>query len=275
MTISADLLPVLKHLYSFGYFNDLPEVFGQDKKPSWDRVRTASRDTITAALDAFHRFNGLPPMARQAGTAVVAADIAVKTMLAPRCGIPEFSGMAEARWQKPEIRYWDNITMPGFTDGQVKEIVDQAWKNWAEVCGIRPVRVLDMRQANVASTSRRINGRGGVLAYAYFPTTGAPNEQREQVYDTGDAEYFRQGRNLENCCTHEIGHSLGFAHGPGGRCNMSPFLVAQFWKPQTTYDIPTARKSYGAALPDDGPDDPPPPPPIDPRKASFVGSGIF
>ncbi len=260
--MNADLREVAARLYQFGWFNRTPEMLGPDGKPDWDKIKFASVDTILAAMDGYAKFNGLPSQARQAGTAVVAADALVKALQTRRCGFPDLltADAARAKWQFPDVKFHDGIVFNGVDPKMVAEAYRLAWKQWGDVCGLTPKPVMDRRQANVYAHAGKIDRAGSVLAYAYFPSAGSRDESNEQLYDTSDAQSYATFNFLLAVACHETGHSIGLPHGPAGKCLMGPY-IGNYVKPHTFYDIPEALARYGKPVPHD---DDPPPPPLDP-----------
>ncbi len=114
----------------------------------------------------------------------------------------------------------------------MQSVLDQ----WSRVTGITYVKVSDDGAAfpsapgvlgargDVRFGGRSLDGGFGVLAYAFFPTTG------DMVMDTDDMPFFTSSNNsfraFRNTLSHEHGHSLGFSHvcPTDGSKIMEPFV---------------------------------------------------
>lgn len=267
MTLPAELTisdqDKLKKLFSLGYFRD----------SEWDSVKafTLGSTKVKEAVEEYRDFHGLPP-----GDTV---DEKTTTQLfLPRCGLPDMVRPMDAALCK-----WSflNVTCAMALYGLQplpSDVEDELWDvvlgNWNAVCGINLTRIASLDAANIYSEVGNMSG--GTLAYSYLPcgpTTPATRLQQKFNAATNWTKplFVQVG-------THEVGHAIGFDHGPSGSL-MQPTANGQITKPQA-WDIEQAQLRYGKPKPKP-PEEPPTPPPqsagriVIPAGVSLVGPAEF
>lgn len=175
------------------------------------------------------------------------------------CGVLDrFAGPCQ--WPHRRITYFEAMAFAGMDRAAIADAYDRAWRQWADVCGIEPVRLQQAAGANVLARAGRIGFRGGVLAWSQIPC-GSVSEraQMAQKYDT--AERWSPTFLLAVAC-HECGHALGLSHL--GRGNLMYRSITRITKPQPG-DIAAVVARYGPPRSQPEPPAPqPPPPPVDP-----------
>lgn len=239
-----------------------------------------------SALRRFQNFAGLP----QTG---ILDSATLNMMTKPRCGVkdrnPEdsdfdgedfevedFSSRRKRRyalhgtkWNHNDITY----RIDRYTEDMPRAVVDatiaKALNFWAAVSKLTFTRkaegTVDIRiifQAGEHGDDEAFDGRGGVLAHAYFPFNNRKPLWGDAHFD--DAEEWtvrtRRGQNLLYVAVHEFGHSLGISHSKVRDAIMWPWAgeyIPDFKLKQD--DINAIQAMYGK--PDE---DPPSPPTVDP-----------
>lgn len=147
------------------------------------------------------------------------------------------------RWPQKRITYSELLTLNGMARADVAAVYDLAWKQWADVCDIQPVRLTSLSLpgvANVAATQGPIDGPWGTLAYSYLPCGASEGTQLTQQYDDGETWTYAF---LLACACHEIGHALGLNHLGTGNL-MAPILDPNITEPQYG-DIAEIQARYG------------------------------
>ncbi|MEM8964577.1 MAG: matrixin family metalloprotease [Acidobacteriota bacterium] len=138
-------------------------------------------------------------------------------------------------------------------------LFQQAFDRWTELSGVTYVYesnddgalvdsnsdegVLGVR-GDVRISGHSIDGSGGILAYNYYPGSGA-----DMVIDTDDTNNYSNELKFRNIIAHELGHGLGMKHVcPVNKTKlMEPFLTTQFDGPQYD-DILAANRLFGDVL---------------------------
>ena len=217
---------------------------GPGGKPDWATIIAAGRDAITAA--------------RSSSTPTTASPSRRPARHRAHHRRRRHGAVATVRWASPSSPAWKrpagncpaapllrrhrharlhDPAYPG-THGRSLESVGRRVRHQRDPSA-RP------NQANVVSTARAIDGQGGTLAFVLSHHGGGRRAaglglrpRRRGLFLEGE------GGRSPNCLTHELGHSLGFQHGPSGQYDISPYLVPAYWKPQPTYDIPTGLQNY-------------------------------
>jgi hypothetical protein len=190
------------------------------------------------------------------------------------CGIPEaLSDVAAAtlaRWTKTLVTWTLPSPLPQYTHDRMKEIADEAMRNWMACCGIE-LKYVD-RYADVTLGVGFIDGPGRTLAWSELPN-GSDNPLRQR-YDTGESNW--DDAMVLGVVAHEFGHALGLPHGPTGAL-LAPFFTRDVLTPQD-WDKRQMVARYGP--PQNSPPPPPPPPRPDPNPTAkpvkmdiYFGSG--
>ena len=159
------------------------------------------------------------------------------------------------------VEYLDGIYDGGMDEYQ--PLIQDAIGRWAEVSGLQfqfepeddGVTFSNRLSASgslgvrgdIRFGGRFIDGFGGTLAFAVFPTVG------DVTFDTGDNFYLNLSNDsirLRNVVAHEVGHALGFFRIAGHvvssdtRQLLEPFASTSFDGPQY-HDILAVQRGYG------------------------------
>lgn len=244
ISAEPDLGSVASKLAELGYIT-----IGDDHATDEGVVVDASR--------AFLDFHGLHP---KADPVTDVAEHLARDL--PRCGLPDFEPMrAEARqcqWPHKDIRFWQDIRLPGLTPAVVAECYRKAVESWEAACDIAPVLVADQARANIRAVAGKIDRPGAVLAWSHLPCGVGPDAQMQQVYDTSESWGPVL---LQEVMAHEIGHALGLSHSRAGNL-MQPYATGRIVVPQAG-DIAEVVSRYGKPKPRPDPV-PPTAPPVPP-----------
>lgn len=193
----------------------------------------------------------------------------------PRCGCADGYrlGGVMNRWD-PALATGTGITYTvqryttGLSHDDQDDLLDVAFGQWTDICGIKFQRVRRTADANIvisaSSSAREEFGREfGVLAWCELPQGDRFNEQLRLKFD--DAEKWSREINTPsdilylNVACHEIGHGIGLDHDPDTRpaaiALMDPIYAEDISRPMAHYDIPQAIERYGDTA--NPPDDPP------------------
>lgn len=178
------------------------------------------------------------------------------------CGLPDVleDSLGLRKWANPNVSWTIADGLANVAANDMKDAFELAWRQWAAVCGIRPIYKANDRTANVLVTTGRIDGPGGTLAWSELP--GPSTTQCTQKYDTGEtwvitANPGRLQIDLVAVACHEIGHVIGLPHLAAGSL-MQPTYQGGLRTPQAL-DVQQAVERYGPST-----TEPPAPPPVIP-----------
>lgn len=251
----VDVLAFLKH---YGYMEDIvPHVQDMTVNDLFKQFKT-KKFNHPSVRDAVARFQEFYHITKDGEF----GPETMRAMAMPRCGVPDIipagaEGAGQCKWPMLDVTYAFDLQLNNLSDEQVEEAFVEACELWNAVCGLRLKRINDLGSANIWAKSRRIDGRGGTLAWSYLPCGASRNTRLEQRYDPGESWSYRFA--VEVIC-HEVGHAIGFNH-TNGNSIMHPTATGKWPKPQPI-DIRGAVSRYGEPQPE--PEPPKPEPPVDP-----------
>lgn len=125
-----------------------------------------------------------------------------------------------------------------------------AFQSWEDVADIEFVQVVDGGErvigghsADIRVAFGHIDGVGGVLGSAYFPTSTETRRAGDILFDEDDYSFRSSLDKFVAVAAHEIGHSIGLSHVDDPAALLFPF-VGEHTTPQPD-DILGARQIYG------------------------------
>ena len=167
----------------------------------------ANGDDLSDVIKKFQKFSGLKPTGKL-------DKETIELMETPRCGVKDFGDFATSprKWQKKLLTYrLMNYPSGGLTKRQVDLETQKAFDMWEEVSGMK-FQKSTSRSADIEILFKKIDGRDGTLAYAYFPGQGKISGDAHFDDDEPWSVTPQVGVQFLNTLTHEFGHSLGLKH---------------------------------------------------------------
>ncbi|KAK8597591.1 hypothetical protein V6N13_094994 [Hibiscus sabdariffa] len=192
----------------------------------------------------------------------------IKAMSAPRCGVPDVSGVNRAsnrhghghghghgmfyfvakysffpenpRWSRYQLTYNflpDSVQVVNFQD--LRGLIARAFRKWANVSPFRFTEVAQGTRADIRIGFYRrdhgdgspFDGPGRVLAHAFSPEDGRFHYDAEENWSTNPT---RSQVDLESVAVHEMGHNLGLGHSKDRNAIMFP-----------TFQVGTTKRNLG------------------------------
>lgn len=129
------------------------------------------------------------------------------------------------------------------------DILARAFSYWSDVTKLKFRPTSSASDINLEFSSKThadnypFDGRGGVLAHAFFPEDGRVHFDNDEIYTDKSPE----GTNLLSVAVHEIGHCLGLDHNNVPGSIMNPYY--QGYKPDLKlgeYDVTSIQSLYGS-----------------------------
>jgi len=217
-----------KYLERFGYYN--PYTFGS---------------SVQTALMQFQEFAGLPVTG-------LLDEATKKQMSMPRCGRPDHDGVnaySDTRWRKTHLTYKFLRYTQDLSQNVQRQAIVRGMNLWTEVTPLKFSETNGKSDITIGfhtgshNDNSPFDGRGGVLAHAYFPENGRLHFDDAETWTTGTP----QGTNLDWVTTHEFGHSLGLEHSQVKGSIMYPYYQGYHADMKLHYDdIRRIQSQYGA-----------------------------
>lgn len=200
-----------------------------------DSNREPSRDDMTRAIKYFQRFTGLD-ITGELDTPTLAM------MERPRCGCPDIlmnktnqplPFRLGGKWSKTFLTW--KVTPGGFSrklsqSAQLRAIRD-ALKVWSDVTPLRFSEITGNQRADINiffasgdhgdGFGNRFDGRGRVLAHAFFPESGQVHFDEDELWVIRS----NSGTDLFTVAAHEFGHALGLSHSEISGALMAPYYA--------------------------------------------------
>lgn len=205
------------------------------------------------AIKDFQKFNGL-------SVTGVLNDETIRKMNQPRCGVPDKPSNGDSpqafnapgyKWKKNVIT-WKNTGHSRKLPLDVqRRAVENGLKTWSDVTplqfvhqeqGTPDIEIFFARGEHGDGTYNSFDGKGRVLAHAFFPENG------DAHFDEDESWVFHsdKGTELETVAAHEFGHSLGLGHSNVPGALMAPYYAGYVPNRQLhPDDIAGIQKLYG------------------------------
>jgi len=216
--------------------------YGYAETHQWSNsldMENSYKSLVNQSVMDFQEFARLTPTG-------VLDETTVEMMKTPRCGVKDIVGKGNqvrrrkryaiqgSDWKKfnPNLNLTYKVSSyptssRTLTRNDVDKTVAKAFGLWADASRLEftNVRVGDADIEIMFSKFEHgdgdpFDGPGGTLAHAYFPEFGGDVHLDDSENWTVDT---REGTNLLQTLTHEIGHSLGLSHSDDRESVMGPF----------------------------------------------------
>ncbi|KAL9970692.1 hypothetical protein ACROYT_G023103 [Oculina patagonica] len=226
------------------------------------RLSRSGYQDMTTAIKRFQKFFGLPETGRL-------DEETLYEMKKPRCGVPDVGYNGERmrvkrystwhqKWRKTSLKYYLSYG-EDLSHSKQDRIFSQAFKMWSDVARkLKFSRTYSVSDADLkisfgkgshagvsgeGQCSFKFDGRGNVLAHAFFPEDGRLHfDEDEKFSETGSSFWGKQS--LIYTAVHEIGHALGLRHSNVKGAVMWP--SASYGRPKLhSDDIAGIRSLYG------------------------------
>jgi len=134
--------------------------------------------------------------------------------------------LTDSVWSKKNLVYKIRNYTPDMSRSQVDKSMADALQLWSDVSKLTFTRAKrdEKGDINISFGSGNhgddypFDGRGNILAHAFFPENGEAHFDEDEQFDYEDGE----GVNLMIVAAHEFGHSLGLAHSNVANSLMAP-----------------------------------------------------
>jgi hypothetical protein len=203
---------VQQYLQRFGYMRE--ETIGTFSTSSFD-------EGTSQALRLYQSFHGLPVTG--------AADEATVTeMSKPRCGFPDFPGVADyqlegRKWDRTDLTYRIVNLTPDLNDAEVRAAMRFALDLWENASALTFREVAGQADIEISFVSgdhgdgSSFDGPGQVLAHAFYPPPNGGAIAGDAHFDEGESWSVAipvpaGAIDLHSVAAHEFGHSIGLAH---------------------------------------------------------------
>jgi len=240
-----------------------------------DPARPCDVDDIRAALTKFQEMNiGFH------GLAVTGAcdNITRLVMEMPRCGCedivkgdkqkmmmralsaqnmlgPQEYRLGSTKWSKRTLKWFVEkypVNNRHLSANQVEDAMRRGLQIWADKTNMRFEKVsgrpadivirFEVRRHTVQPPYYDFDGRGNVLAHAFFPESGVVHFDDDEKFTLGNND----GTELYIVAAHEFGHTLGISHS-----NINEALMAPYYRYSTDLqlhqdDVDAVQQLYGA-----------------------------
>lgn len=214
-----------------------------------------SPEGIEEAIKQFQKFNGMEV------TGQIDMNV-IQKMKQPRCGVPDVPYDSPGKplafyapgykWDQKVISWKPTIYSSQLPESTQRYAFESAFKRWSDVTplkfeytyGTPDIEIKFGRGDHGDGSGNSFDGRGRVLAHAYYPKDG------DTHFDDDEKWTFRStnndGTDLEIVAAHEFGHALGLGHSSNKDSLMAPYYKPPIagWKLHSD-DISGIQSLYG------------------------------
>ncbi|KAB0805087.1 hypothetical protein PPYR_02057, partial [Photinus pyralis] len=215
--------------------NNFLSKYGYMPKVSEGASHVEFKPSVKKALNAFQEYYKLP-------TDEESIDDTFAFMMRPRCGnedILSSYSVAPYKWEKKTIYYY-----LAYSDYRALARTREAFQTWGRYANLKFAYktsgydiLITFQNLNHSmylnphsACQRTLDGRGGELAHANFPTRS--QTPIEIHMDWGEAWYFEDSNippadstSYYSVLVHEIGHALGLEHSKDEDAIMFPYIT--------------------------------------------------
>lgn len=209
----------------------------------------------TSDSNKYHEFiSALWRLAKMLNLKSLFNEQTIKAIELVRCGCPDHlveSVNDTNKWAFNHIKYYFDTFVPNLTRDEQREYTKRSYASISAVCNLTFEEVNNSNQANIVITTGNQNGlgsSGGVLAYAYLPSSSNHTQQLTLVFDKVELwtlDPVQRGILYQNVCCHESLHNMGLSHSNVSSALMAPFYSAAIAIPQQNDDIVRLQNRYG------------------------------
>ncbi|XP_048751574.2 matrilysin-like isoform X1 [Ostrea edulis] len=245
LPLNEKLLNIDDYLIRFGYFTP-------SKSPSGGVDVSSSDADRRQAIWDFQKFSGLEATGE-------VDEATILKMRQPRCGVadkqtssldgPQNYLTIGKKWPNKIISWKAKTYTEKLPVSEQRSAFKKALQYWSKVTPLKfeetaeeaDIKISFGRGEHGDGIYNAFDGKGGVLAHAYYPTSGETHFDDDELWT-----YQKDGTELQTVAAHEFGHSLGLGHSREPGALMAPFYKG--FDPEMTLhqdDINGIQSLYG------------------------------
>ncbi|XP_061196591.1 matrilysin-like [Saccostrea echinata] len=210
------------YLVQYGYLTPA-------KTPSGGTGVASSDADRRQAIREFQEFSGLKATGE-------IDEATILKMKQPRCGVadkhlvslngPQNFVAIGKKWPNKIISWKVNSYTEQLPKSEQRSAFENGLKYWSEVTPLKfkettgnaDIKISFGKGNHGDGKYNAFDGRGSVLAHAFFPTNGETHFDDDELWT-----YQKDGTELQTVSAHEFGHALGLSHSREPESLMAPF----------------------------------------------------